>query len=295
MRPLILTLLCVVVSVGTANAQGEDVLRPKNRPARLNTSLRSGGQSPFTIGIEAGLNMTFSGQTINGAISTSPIQTFGSTNGIGPFASFFVDMAITDRVGIQAKIAYDKKSHGTTKSALIDCVTLDAYGNEVSVETSETSNKLSSSITYLTVSPLVRIEPVSRFIVLFGPTIQFRSSSEITELTQTIVDQESDCFFNFLTASQSKTRTSNDTANADSLFNNVRIGIDVSVAYRFPVSSSIDIVPRIGYQMMFTSPTPDSPPFVDNSRERTDGSRTVTTTNRFLNSLQAVVGLWIRL
>lgn len=295
MRPILIMVTALAITSMHVTAQDEDVLRPNGRPAHLSASKKAGPRSasPFTIGIEGGMNLSFFGQNINGALSTSPLQVYADGTGIAPFASFFVDVALSDRIGLQAKVAYDAKSYGKTSDALIDCVVLDEYGNETQVTTASISSDLSSKITYVTFTPLLRIEPVDRLVILAGPTFQVRASAETSTLTQTITDENSDCYFNFGSPLQSKTQTFSDTA--DTGLEETRIGLDLSVGYRFPLSPSIDLVPRVGYQWMFTPPAPDTAPFEDQSRARTDGIRVVTATDRYLNSLQAVLGLWIRL
>lgn len=295
MRPLLIAFTALAITSMHVTAQDEDVLRPNGRPAHLGASTKShrGSPSPFTIGIEGGMNLSFFGQNINGALSTSPLQVFGFGSGIAPFASFFVDVALSDRIGLQARVAYDAKSYGNERDGLIDCVVIDEYGNETLVTTANVNNEYTAKLTYVTFTSSIRIEPIDRLVILAGPTFQVRASSEVTTFTQTIVDENSDCYFNFNTPEQSKTQTGTDTV--DTGLEETRIGLDISVGYRIPLSPSIDLVPRVGYQWMFTPTAPDSDPFEDQTRARTDGIRVVTATDRYLNSLQAVLGLWIRL
>lgn len=295
MRPTLLLLAAFLVTSAAITAQDEDVLRPNGRPAHLSASKKAGPRtaSPFTIGVEGGLNLSFFGQNVNGALSTSPLQVFGSGSGIAPFASFFVDVALSDRIGLQARVAYDAKSYGNSEDGIVDCSVRDENGDIVGVTDAGVNSEYTSKISYITFTPSIRIEPVDRLVILAGPTFQVRSSSLIRTLTQTVLDGESDCYFNYGTPEQSKTFTSSDTLDTD--LQETRIGLDVSIGYRIPLSSQIDLVPRVGYQWMLTRLGPDPDPIADDSREVTQGVQAVTFTDLSLNSLQAVLGLWIRL
>lgn len=294
-----LSLLPFLLAIGactTAYGQDEDVLRPKGRPASLGpTPSRSASSSlPVTIGLEGGINLSFFSQSVSGALETSPIQTFTKGFGLAPYASMFVDVGITPTVGVQLRAAYDRKSYGNSEDAIIDCTLFDEYGQPVQITTTPVNVDYTSAITYITVSPQVRWEPVSRLVLLAGPTVQFRGSAMVTEASQNL-GQHDACFFPGPNGEQLKSRVVNDTVDDSSALNSLRLGAEFSLAYRLPLSTSIDLVPRLGYQFMFTAPAPAGNPVVDDSRTLTLGQRIVTPSEPTLHSLQAVLGLWVRL
>lgn len=296
MKLFLLPFLLAMGAGSAAYGQEEDVLRPKGRPASLGpTPGRTASSSlPITIGLEGGLNLSFFSQSVSGALETSPIQTFTKGLGVAPYASIFVDVGVSPTVGVQLRAAYDRKSYGNSEDAIIDCTLFDEYGQPVQITTTPVTVDYTSAITYITLSPQIRWEPVSRLVVLAGPSFQFRGSALVTEATQNL-GQDNACFFPGPNGEQLKTRVVNDTLDNSEALNSFRLGAELSLAYRIPLSSSVDLVPRVGYQFMFTAPAPAGNPVADDSRSLTLGQRIVTPSEPSLHSLQAVVGLWIRL
>jgi Outer membrane protein beta-barrel domain len=294
-----LSALFAILAIGSVQVtygQDEDVLRPKGRPTTLGQSpgRTQSSSSPVTIGFEGGINLSFFSQDITGALATSPVQTFGSGSGVAPYASLFVDVGITPTIGVQLRAAYDRKMYGNTGDAIIDCTIFDEYGQIINITTTPVSVDYTSALTYITLSPQFRWEPIPHFIVLAGPSVQFRASSLVTESTQSIPN-DNECFFPGPNGEQLNSRTIADTADTSAILNSVRFGAEISVAYRIPLTKSIDLVPRVGYQFMFTPVGSAGDPFVDQSRSLTLGPTTVTAGEPSLHSLQAVLGLWIRL
>lgn len=285
---------CAALLVASAaHAQDEDVLRPSGRLATGRTSASpSSGSSRWAIGVEGGVNASFFGQTVNGPLETSIFRVNESGFGIAPFASLFVDYSITDRIGVQLKAAYDGKAFGRTHKAVVDCTLRDALGNAIGVVATDMEAEYSSTIAYATITPLFRWEPLDRFVVLIGPTFQFRASALTTTSTVSVADT-SLCLFNPGTPDESRTISSEESL--DSTLANLRVGIDVSIGYRFWLSPTVSLVPRIGYQYIFTRPLENDVAGIDQSRLGTDQARPYTITDPTLHSLQAVLGLWINL
>jgi hypothetical protein len=282
---LFLLVLCMSLS---ASAQDEDVLRPRgsNSSNARRGSSSSSSSTPMIFGIEAGLNYNMFSQTMSGLLQNSPYIMYQSGTGISPLIKFFLDVEVANNFGLQFKIAYDQKSFGRTGNGIIDCQVLGGAVTQVPVTTEYTDK-----ITYFDITPQLRWNITPELVLLVGPTAHFQSGSTSSTSTFTIPESEQ-CFFKFGTANQSKTLTSTtDSSNVTS----PRFGAQIDLGYKFPLTTSISLVPKIGYQYMFT-PVNDDTSFMDDSRFISTGAAPVVKiTDRTLHSLQFTLGLWFQL
>ena len=279
-------IIAALLIVGTATAQ-EDVLRPNGRPGSAPaTSSSSGKGLPFILGLEAGANFNFFSQTIDGTWDESPYNVYGDGFGVSPLIGIYADISLSESFGIGVRILYDMKSFGNTQDeALLDCFIEDQGYTvaPVSVEYTE-------SVSYVTINPVLRWQETPQFFVHFGPVIQFAVDS-LSNTTTFTVDESEACRFFYGTPQESTTLTTEGSAAADP---STRFGIDVGLGYRIPLSSTIDLVPRLGYQLMFT-PYSQEVEFLDDSRANTIGFTPATATSQTLNSLQLSLSLWFNL
>ena len=280
-------LLVVCLSL-TASAQDEDVLRPRgsNSSNARRGSSSSSSSTPIIFGIEAGLNYNMFSQTMSGLLQDSPYSMYQSGTGISPLIGVFLDVEVAKNFGLQFKIAYDQKNFGRTGNGIIDCQIVGGSVTQVPV-TTEYTNK----ITYFDITPQLRWNITPELVLLVGPTAHFQLGGASSTTTYTIPESEQ-CFFRLGTANQSKTLTTTTDSNK---VTSPRFGAQIDLGYKFPLTPSISLVPKIGYQYMFT-PVNDDTSFMDDSRFLSTGAApVVNVTDRTLHSLQFTLGLWFQL
>lgn len=295
MKRCCLLILVAAMYIATALAQDEDVLRPHGRADDGTPPADGPRQSTrFIIGPELGMNLNLFSSTITGGADRSPINAFSSGLGVSVFAGLYVEVGINRHFGIGARMLYDMKTFGNTMdSALIDC-TIPLTGGIINGFTATTvpiQVKYNQSISYFTLNPLLRWSPSEEVIVHLGPVIQFAISNVTGTITRTIAESEL-CRFNLGQANESNVDiiTVDDTASVTT-----RFGLDVGVGYRLALAPSIALVPRIGYQFMF-SPVGEDAQGADSSQQLSSGtSPAYTQTNLKLTSLQASIALWFTL
>lgn len=272
----------------------EDVLRPKGRPGAVESGKRKSSSKGLTwrLGLEAGINYSMASRDITGPIATSPIMAFTSGSGISPLFGIYAEVEVSSSIAIGARVLYDMKSFGNTKTdATLDCIILDEYGSIINTSTANLDAEYTQTINYVTINPLIRWSVADRFFVHLGPVLQFAASDVETKIVQTM-DAGEICRFNFGTPDSSTTFSSTGTEAADPSF---RVGLDVGLGYRIALSKTIDLVPRVGYQFMFT-PYGKEETGIDASNAIMDPpERTYTATAPMLNSLQASLSLWFTL
>ena len=285
MRLGVLFLATLLISWSAA-AQ-EDVLRPNGRPEGVTTSSgSSGGGLPFILGLEAGANFNFFSQTIEGTWDESPYNVYGDGFGVTPLFGIYADIGISESIGIGVRLLYDMKSFGASQNeALLDCFIENQGYTVVPV-----SIEYTESISYLTINPVLRWQATPEFFVHIGPVIQIAVDS-LTNTTTYTVDESETCRFFYGTPQESTTLTTEGSAEADP---STRFGLDLGLGYRIALSSTIDLVPRLGYQLMFT-PYAQDIEFLDDSRANTIDFAQASATSPMLNSLQLSVALWFNL
>lgn len=285
--------ICALIGLvtGATYAQDEDVLRPHGGGKMGGRSSNSSSSStPIMLGIEAGINYNMFSQTMNGLLPNSRFAVLQSGSGISPFVGAFIDIGLTDKLGFQVKLAYDQKKFGNTKDAIIDCQVVDPVLGNISVVDASISGEFTNTISYIDLTPQLRWNITPEFFMLIGPTAHFQLGNGSGTFKETI-NSQGDCYFNFGTAQQSKTSQ----INFDSLGTNTpRFGAQIDVGYKIPVSHSIFLVPKVGFQYMFTKLSEDESSF-DNSKQLSTGLVPITATNKLLHSLQFSLGLWFKL
>lgn len=276
--------------IAFASAQSEDVLRPKGRPDGgevQETSTSSKKKLPWILGLEVGMNANFFNGSLQGTLENSPYNAFQSGSGFSPFFGLYFEVPLSKSISIGMRALYDMKSFGNSvENAEQECEDFNTGQFNIALLTSEYEEK----INYVTINPLVRWESNSGFFVQLGPVIQLAVDSVRTTVTQTINEDET-CRFNFGTPEESLVRTVESAGEASK---KTRFGVDVGVGYRLALSSTIDLVPRIGYQWMVTPYADDSAGF-DDSQANILGPVPYTYTDITLSSLQASLSLWFHL
>jgi len=280
--------LCVITS--TLYAQ-EDVLRPNGRTTSSvgsaadktdNGSTSSNkGKTPFAIGIEGGIGFNFFGQTLMTGTPQDQINTFGKGNGIGGFGAIVADIGVSDMIGIQPRIGYQVMNFSRNGTYQLDCPDQSGMGTDTvaSIDYSDDN----TGFEYYTFGLSIRVTPVKNFMVLLGPTFHFRNSGSAPTVSGsgTITSPEHCWFYDQIPdgiRDSSKTSTfTDDVPNV----NDFRAGLDISVAYKFELNKSWALVPRAGFQYMFTKVAKDQ---VENN--------ITFASDRVLNTLQLGVGLW---
>jgi len=286
-------IMFVVGCVGIA-AQ-EDVLRPNGRPGDASSSSgrsKKGKGLTWRLGLEAGINYSMASRDITGLIETSPLLAFSTGSGISPLFGIYAEVELTPSIAIGTRVLYDMKSFGNTKSdATLDCIILDEYGVVVNASTANLNAEYTQTVNYVTINPLIRWSVADRFFVHLGPVLQFATSDIETKIVQTMDDGEI-CRFNFGTPDSSTTFTSTGTDPADPSF---RVGLDLGLGYRIPLTKTIDLVPRVGYQFMFTPYGKEETGIDASNAIMSPPERTYTATAPTLHSLQASLSLWFSL
>lgn len=295
MKQCCYVILAFALCIANGQAQDEDVLRPNGRSGSSDSRDGDSRQSTrFIIGPEIGMNLNLFSSTVTGGANRSQLNVFSSGLGVSMFAGLYVEVGINRQFGIGARMLYDMKRIGNTMdSALIDC-TIPPTGATINGFTAITvpvQVKYDQSISYFTLNPLLRWSPSEEVIVHLGPVIQFAVSNVTGTFTRTIAETEL-CRFNPGLANESNVDIFqvNDTASV-----RTRFGLDVGVGYRLALAPSIALVPRIGYQFMF-SPYGENVEGTDGSQQLSSGtSPAFTQTDLKLTSLQASIALWFTL
>lgn len=270
-------------------AQSEDVLRPNGRPAGEleGASSSSSKKLKWVFGIEAGMNANIFNGALEGTWENSPLNMLQNGSGFSPLFGLYVEVPLSSSISVGMRMLYDPKSFGNAvDNAEEQCydATTDSYS--LALLTSE----FEESITYITLNPLIRWEPVDRFFVQVGPALQFAIDSVQSTTTKTINEDEI-CRFNLGTPDESRVQTTESTGAPDNSF---RAGIDIGVGYRMQLGDKIDLVPRVGYQWMLTPYAKDQEG-VDASQMNINGAVPITFTNITLSSIQASLSLWFHL
>lgn len=301
MRAFTIAMIVAVVAHTSAFGQ-EDVLRPNGRggvaataegsAASIDRPRQSGPGLVLRGGIEAGLGVNFFQRTIEGILPTSPVGLLSSGSGISPLYGVYAEIELSPTVSLGLRMMVDHKSVSGSKSGLLqDCIVNDAYGNPTQVTTASLSGEFTQSLTFFTFTPVVRFDLMDNFFAQVGPTIHLPTQNAQATTTLTI-DPSDQCSFNFGQPNESKVNT---TTAEDANIPAMRIGLDAAVGYRLPIADGIELVPRVGYQLMITS--------FDNESSGTDATRELTdppvrdfiARPATLNSLQASIALWFRL
>lgn len=300
-RVTIVTIVTMLTVAFPAGAQ-EDILRPNGKrrsedkiPSSGDTSativrpMHEEGLHPlFRLGVEGGINLSTTSRDVTGTLATSPYMVYESGSGVSPLAGLYAEIEVTRTISIGLRILYDAKVFSGQKDDVIeDCPVRDLLsGYVIGYTFASLSSAYETSVSYITISPVVRWSPFARLFIQFGPVLQVGLGNNSTTLTETMDDDES-CRFTDGTVT-SQTRTENNTSPVDPA---ARFGIDLALGYQIPLASWLDLVPRIGYQWMFT-PYTNTGTGLDDSSQYSDGLVTYTISPGVLQSLQATLSLW---
>jgi len=291
MQKKFIVLFAIAISAVAVQAQ-EDVLRPQGRPGQVAAQQSRAKGLPFRLGIEAGVNYSMASRDITGTVATSPFNTFSTGSGISPLVGIYAEVELSPRIAIGARFLYDMKSVGATKTDVTtDCLIIDSFGNPVSTSSANLDARYTQKVSYVTINPLIRVSLTERLFLHVGPVLQFAVSKTETEIVQTM-DEGDTCRFNFGTPTESIQQTTNDTSATDP---SSRFGLDLGIGYRIALSKTIDLVPRVGYQYMFTAYGLESSDVDTSNAIMSPPARPFTTSAPSLHSLQASLSLWFTL
>lgn len=293
----VLTLFALMVVLPfSLHAQDEDVLHPRGG-GKMGSGSSSSSSTPIILGIEGGINYNMFSQTMSGLVPDSRFAVFESGSGISPFFGAFVDIGLTNNLGLQIKFAYDKKDFGNTKDAIRTCEYFDPILGPQVTNTNVTG-EYTNSITYIDITPQLRWNITPEFFILVGPTAHIKAGNASQTFTETI-SSNGECYYNVGQPTQSKTFQ----INSDSVaVTSTRFGAQIDIGYKIPLTSSIFLVPKAGIQYMFTKLAEDEAGF-DDSKAVSDptsptgykGLSPLTATDKMLHSLQFSLGLWFQL
>lgn len=285
MRVFVILFMAAAIS---AVAQDEDVLRPNGRPDGSSSS-SSSASIPIIFGLEGGLQYNMMSQPMDGFRSSSPFRTFEEGSGLSPYAAIMVDFGVAPTVGIQLRMGWDPKFFENSFDSQQDCI--DETTGDVPIAT--VRSKYSGEISYLNIGASIRWNVTKGLFILAGPVASFSNSTFKETLDEEVLSPE-ECYFNFGTPQQSKTRSQ--TIESDTTAQGTRIGLEAGVGYMIDLGSNISLVPRVEYQYMFTPLVKSSgEQLVDSSGAVNFGTAAGTVSDATLNSLRFVLGLWITL
>ncbi|MCS7001120.1 MAG: hypothetical protein NZ481_09645 [Candidatus Kapabacteria bacterium] len=284
---MLLCFLLVVFSATVVLKADEDVLRPRGKSIVPTTAQQHIGlvRNPWALGIEIGGSLSFFGQSITQHQAPSYQTNLTSGSGIGPFINLAVDFALTDYVGLYARLGYDQKRF--TMKGYVDgpCELPIGSGN---IRPTRVESTTDQTINYWVGGVGIRARFAENWLVTGGISYHSRSSASFRQV-DTIVD-DSGCEF-LDQQGMPVGRRSEQSGSNTALFSSQRWSLDLSIGYRIPLSSDIVLVPRFGGQFFLT-------PLRSNDEE--DFSHPVvgqiyTIRNRTLHALQLAVGLWFNL
>lgn len=296
MKSAITIIVLVFMKYNFSFAQDEDVLRPHGNKANGNSKVQQNAKSISTskssiiIGLEGGLNFNMFSQTMNGLTPNSRFAVFESGSGVSPFFGAFIDYGITNNIGIQFKLAYDNKKYGNSKDAIRDCQVVDQSNGTVNIVDAQVTGNYTNSISYLDITPQLRWDATPELFVLIGPTIHLQIGKSSLEFEENI-SSLGECYYNYGTVNQSKTTKISLESDATV---STRIGTQIDVGYKLPISKNILLVPKIGFQYMFSKSDVDETAS-DDTKLYTTGIVPFTAINKSLNSFQFSIGIWFKL
>ncbi len=286
--------IAALVAVCTIASAQEDVLRPNGRPGATpkKRSHSSGTGAIWRLGLEAGINVNSSSRDVTGASQSSIYNTFASASGISPLFGVYVEAELSSVIALGARFLYDMKNvSGSKTDAFRDCSILDPYTG-TTIVSAPISASFENSLSYITINPVVRVTLADRLFLHAGPVIQFAASQLESSLTQSVSESEQ-C--RFVDADGNFTLTSITSTGSEDANPSTRFGLDAGIGYRIAITPKIDLVPRLGYQFMFTEYASGANVLDDTQAQTNPPARNVSISTGSLNSLQASLSLWFSL
>jgi hypothetical protein len=285
----------------------EDVLRPHGERKKT-----GGGsteylyrRSPFTLGIEGGINFNMFSQDIIWEKDPNTGQDYvqhgtifdglGSATGISPHVGIFAGFDFSSTIGVLLRLAYDNKYVNKSLTGT------DYSYNAISGFTEHPMKvDVSMNASYLSFTPLLKIQATPDLFFTVGPTLQFLLGDVETKWSPTVTDNSA--FLNeFLFwqsmgfgSTYSETITIKD-AGSDSVAYTPRLGLEAGIGYKIPISNNIFIVPQIRYQLMLTNVLTDTYFYVFPIANPTNQLTVEQSQNKMMHSLQLALALWFDL
>lgn len=260
---------CGLFAVTTALAQ-ENILQPHGD----GMSRRSSSKTPIAIGIDAGINYSFFSQSISAEVlqALPALKVFESGSGIAPLVQAYVDIGIHRSVGIQLKIGYDAKKFGNEETNTQDCEVLGGSSTIATI-----NNEYTTSPAFIALGVLARIDLTERFVGTIGPIVHFASGKPLQKVTRTIQSPDN-CYFNIGTPEQSRSIHAEGEIESTT---SPRFGMELGLGYKIPLTPSITLVPKAGFQFFFSK--------AFDEKQSEDGQTSAA--NARLHSAQFSIGL----
>lgn len=274
----------------------EDVLRPNGRTSSAvgsksadggatSSSTKKSNGLTFALGVEGGIGLNFFSQTMQAGTPQDQIDVFSKGSGLGGFGALVADIGLSDMFGIQPRIGYQATNFSRDGSYQVDCPDRSGFGLDTVATISYDDD--TKNLSFYTVGLSLRFSPIKKLMILAGPTFHFRNqgSTPTIDATGTITSPDRCWFYSVENGITDSSKTSTASSELTGI-NNFRVGLDLGIAYKFDLNSHWALVPRIGYQLMFTKIAEDE------KVQDAFGNVTDVLTNRKLSTLQFGLGLW---
>ncbi|MCO6465286.1 MAG: outer membrane beta-barrel protein [Bradyrhizobiaceae bacterium] len=301
--------MCFLACSVAAYSQGtEDVLRPNGRPDGGDHHRHA--KHPVVLGLEAGLNVNFYGQSITRetAIENSIEDVVKGGTGFSPMVGLFVDVPLSSRIGIQFRAAYDAKKAGATKSdGIVEADLVPAEGGTVDGGSqyyvdATTESEFSVSMSAATIGILGRFDITKELFLTFGPVINL-AFGDVTRTDRLAVLAPDSIYIKAdyagnsgqfkeieRSSSLSQAMIPQQAPSQASTFSTTRVGLELGLGYRFDITKNIYLAPNLRYQY-YVTPFTDEYSAFDYSRIYSVGPVPMTFGKATLNTLALVVQL----
>lgn len=282
MRKLFLGLI-VLALAGASPAFGqEDVLRPNGRPGDPPPSVRK--SSTISIGAEAGVAYNLAAASVSGQLDNSVLDVIESGSGLAPVFGILVDIGLTDKAGIQLKLAYEGKDFSNTERYVGECMILNVGLTEMTVD-----RELEAVSSYIAFAGLFRYNITPHLFLLAGPTLQFSAGDVEATISDEIVSPD-ECSFDTdgdLIPDGARRISVSTSGDPDNSF---RFGLELALGYKIELNRRLFLVPKAAFQFMFT-PFSDGLDVIDATRPNLEGTTAASIDDQSLHSLQLTLGI----
>jgi hypothetical protein len=279
---LLLTAL-IVIATSTFNYAQENVLRPKSNVVEEEKSTSAEGLYTIKFGIEAGLNYNMYSQNLEWipVIPLSVTNVFKKASGISPYFAVSLDFPIDSKFGIQTKFVYDMRSMDNTYTGFRDF--LDFTSGNIYDAQVEAKNKITGAD--ISISALLRYNITNELVLTAGPILSIPAGDYTRELTQTSLT-DGVYFWDEFGNSSSVLTVSEKIDDVKT-----RIGIDLGIGYKIPLSTSIILEPNIRLNYFFSNFHGDNY-LEDGTRDSLYGTADLFLTDSKLQVLKFGLVLW---
>jgi|GEM_PF-1098462 len=289
MKVLILWCCAIVAAPFFLFAQ-EDVLRPNGRTQTsvgaqsgvASAPASSGHSGVFALGLEAGLGVNFFSQNLPSVLNGNVEQfrnVLGSGNGLGGYIAGILDYGISDNIGLQLRLGYQSGSFSNKGD--IDSILGFHTATQQLVSTKQNWDWKVTNVSYFTTELNVRINATPELSFTFGPILQVLvGQTPVNSITQTIISPD---FMYFVQGTDLVKTVTN--SGEFSGFTKTRLGLDIAASYKFNLSHSWALVPRLGFQYMITKMADGE------TAQGVGGNEIILAQDRALNTLQFGAGL----